>query len=88
MDLAGKSQGNSGGRNSKGIPPYGRTDNGGNMTVVIVDIYRQGLVELPVTSEKTVWITSGVKPSIYFYKFDPARAGEGELMSGKVVVQK
>ncbi|RLD61253.1 MAG: hypothetical protein DRJ05_03035, partial [Bacteroidetes bacterium] len=79
LDPAGKSQGNSDGHNSKGIPPYGRNNNGGNMTVVVVDVFGQKVAQLPVTSEKTVWNSDGMKSGIYFYKLKI----EGEVISGK-----
>lgn len=81
---ARKPQGKSIGHNSKGIPPYGRNDNGTDMTVVVVNVFGQQVAELPVTSEKTVWHTDKVKNGVYFYKVEL----DGEVLSGKVVVQK
>ncbi len=86
LDTTGKPQGNSDGRNSKGVSHAGAQGqpDGFDMTVVIADVYGQSVVELPVTSEKTVWHTNGVESGIYFYKLEV----DGEVMSGKVVIQK
>jgi len=56
-------------------------------TVVIVNIFGQTITRLPVKKEKTVWDTRQIQNGIYFYRIDPARVGEGEVLSGKVVVQ-
>ena len=92
LGTVSKSQGNRSGRNSEGVSlarAQGQAQ-GLEMTakelaiVVIVDVYGQEVARLPVKPEKTVWQTSGVKPGIYFYKMEI----EGEVLSGKIVVQK
>ncbi|RLD61252.1 MAG: hypothetical protein DRJ05_03030 [Bacteroidetes bacterium] len=70
------------------IPPRGGRLSLEEGVVVIFDVFGQKVAELPITSEKTVWNTDKVKDGIYFYRVDPARAGEGEVLSGKVMVQE
>ena len=63
-------------------------------TVVIVNIFGQTITRLPVKKEKTnppsvslwrtLWDTRQIKNGIYFYKVEI----KGEVLSGKVVVQK
>ncbi len=79
-------------RNSKEMShPYTQNQpNGFDMTnkegavVVIVDIFRQKVAELPLVHEKTTWHTDNVKSGIYFYRIEI----EGKVLSGKIVVQK
>ena len=52
-------------------------------TLVVVDVFGQEVVRLPVKSEKTVWDCRGVRNGIYFYKVEI----EGEVVSGKIVIQ-
>ncbi len=86
LDPTGKPQENNSGRKTMEVShalAQGQAQ-GLEMTVFIVDVYGQGVAELPVTSEKTVWNTDKVKDGIYFYRVEV----EGEVMSGKVMVMK
>ena len=65
------------------IPPIGGRLSLEQGAVVIFDVFGQKVAELPITSEKTVWNTDKVKDGIYFYRVEV----EGEVLSGKVVVQ-
>jgi hypothetical protein len=53
-------------------------------SITITNIFGQEVAQLPVKTEKTVWNTRMVKEGIYFYNIEI----EGNLVSGKVVVQK
>ncbi len=81
---AGKPQGKGDGLNSKGIPPYGRNDNGGGITVVVVDVFGQQVAELQGNGTRTVWNTNDMEAGVYFYKAEI----NGKVISGKVVIQK
>ncbi|NOX46985.1 MAG: T9SS type A sorting domain-containing protein, partial [Chlorobi bacterium] len=48
------------------------------------DVFGQQVSELTVTSEKTVWHTDEVENGVYFYRAEI----KGEVISGKVVIQK
>jgi len=52
--------------------------------IQITNIFGQEVTQLPIKSEKTVWDTREVRNGIYFYSIEL----EGEIVSGKVVIQK
>jgi hypothetical protein len=55
-----------------------------NTRVIVIDVYGQTVAELPVTSQKTLWHTDGVENGVYFYRVEI----EGDVLSGKIVIQK
>ena len=92
MDPASKPQGTSIGSNGKGVSHAGAQSRaqGFDMTtkegavVAIVDVFGQRVAQLPIATEKTIWQTDEVENGIYFYRVEI----EGDVLSGKVVIQK
>jgi hypothetical protein len=97
---AGKPHGTSTGQNSKGVS---RLKGGGQAhvsaqseaqgfdrtspdvtTIVILDVYGQKVAELQGNGTRTTWQTGSVETGVYFYRIEV----DGEVLGGKVVVQK
>ena len=57
--------------------------NGFDVTIVVVDVFGQKVVRLPITSEKTVWDTRKMNKGIYIYRFE----NNEKLYTGKIVIQ-
>lgn len=52
-------------------------------TITISDIMGRQVATISLTGEKTVWVTNGVKPGVYFYKL----AGSGHFTYGKILIE-
>ena len=49
--------------------------------IIITDLIGRPITSFPITGEKTVWQTEGVKPGIYFYRLQtPDGSASGKLM--------
>jgi len=54
---------------------------GKNGTITIADITGRPITSFPITGEKTVWQTEGVKPGVYLYRLQtPEGSASGKLM--------
>jgi len=59
-----------------------------NCKIQIMNVFGEEITGLIAKQKKTVWDCKAVQSGIYFYRVDPTRAGEGEVISGKLIVQK
>jgi hypothetical protein len=52
-------------------------------TITITDITGRPISSFPITGEKTVWQTEGVKPGVYLYKLESnGKIGDGKILIG------
>jgi len=53
-------------------------------TISVSDIYGREVAKVPITGEKTVWDTRGVRPGVYFYKVELNKT----TSSGKILIMR